>query len=43
MISEYLADGKLSVIWARRRSGLAIRKMPCYKFKKKSYEKSFKG
>lgn len=42
-ISEYLADGKLSVIWARRRSGLAIRKMPCYKFKKKSYEKSFKG
>jgi hypothetical protein len=42
-ISEYLADEKLSVLWARRRSGLAIRKMPCYKFKKKSYEKSFKG
>lgn len=43
-ISEYLADGKLEVIMARRMvSVVAVRKMPCYKFKKKSYEKSFKG
>jgi hypothetical protein len=42
-VSEYLAEGKLDVVWARRKSGLAIRKCPCYKFKKKSYEKSFKG
>jgi hypothetical protein len=43
-LSEYLADGKLDIVWARRRSSVvAIRKMPCYKFKKKSYEKSFKG
>jgi len=42
-ISEYLEDGKLEVIWARRKSVLAVRKVPCYKFKKKSYEKSFQG
>lgn len=43
-ISEYLADEKLEVVWARKRiSVLAVRKVPCYKFKKKSYEKSFKG
>jgi hypothetical protein len=43
-LSDYLASGKLDVVWARRRASLvAIRKCPCYKFKKKSYEKSFKG
>lgn len=43
-LSQYLADGKLDVLWARRRASVvAIRKCPCYKFKKKSYEKSFKG
>jgi len=43
-LSEYLLEEKLEVIWARRRvSVVAVRKMPCYKFKKKSYEKSFKG
>lgn len=43
-ISEYLMEGKLEVIMARRRiSVVAVRKVPCYKFKKKSYEKSFKG
>lgn len=42
-LSEYVADGKISVIWARRKSVISIRNMPCYKFKKKSYETSFKG
>jgi hypothetical protein len=43
LINEHLKQGKLSVIWARRKSGIAIRKVPCYKFKKKSYEKSFQS
>lgn len=43
-LSQYLVDGKLDVVWARRKASvIAIRKCPCYKFKKKSYEKSFKG
>lgn len=44
MLSELLLEERLKVVYARRKvSKTTIRKVPCYKFKFKSDEKSFKG
>lgn len=43
-LSELLEKGRLDMVMARRKvSPLVIRNVPCYKFKFKSDEKSFKG
>jgi hypothetical protein len=42
-ISQLMADGKLEVLFIRRKiNGVFVKKIPVYKFKTKAYEKSFK-
>ena len=44
MISKLLVEGKLEVEMVRRKlTPIVIRRVPCYKFKRKSYEQGFKG
>lgn len=43
-ISQLMADGKLEVLFVRRKiNGVFVKKIPVYKFKTKAYEKSFKS
>lgn len=43
-ISELMANGKLDVLFVRRKTnGVFVKKIPVYKFKTKAYEKSFKS
>lgn len=43
-ISRLMSDGHLEVRFVRRKiNGVFVKKIPVYKFKKKTYEKSFKS
>lgn len=43
-LSQLMSEGKMEVRFVRRKiNGVFVKKIPVYKFKTKSYEKSFKS